>query len=405
MASPEPNPLAKPTKQERPNQPRNLLGKIASALGAATGALGKQTEKTAHTLGNTAKNTGNTLTHAASQTSQIVINTATNLTHAAGHSAQRATSSIGQLTGWIQANPLFRTATESLNLDWLVELLDTVDVQKATAEVDKIRAKHPNDSPGQLAHRLMVRKATLAASTGLASSALPGMATALFALDFAVTMSLQAELVYQIAAAYGLGLENPARKGEVLAIFGLSMGGNKAIEGGVKYATRAGLLGFLKNVPAAGAVIGCSTNAAMTYSLGYAACRFYEAKLNPLQSEQALAASTSDSDTYLQQAIAQEVVMDLILVHIMLANTPEQSLTDSLSTLKTTLGLAPATLETLEKEGLPELSTLLPKVNEDFAIPLIIRCQKIIELDGTVTDAEAKIIHEIRTTLDVKTED
>jgi len=33
-------------------------------------------------------------------------------------------------------------------------------------------------------------------------------------------------------------------------------------------------------VPFAGAMIGASSNAAMLYSLGYAACRFYEAKLD-----------------------------------------------------------------------------------------------------------------------------
>lgn len=73
-------------------------------------------------------------------------------------------------------------------------------------------------------------------------------------------------MVYQIAYAYGLNLQEPARKGEVLAIFGLALGSGCAIKAG---------LGFLRNVPVAGAVIGASTNAATLYALGYAACRFY----------------------------------------------------------------------------------------------------------------------------------
>ena len=63
-------------------------------------------------------------------------------------------------------------------------------------------------------------------------------------------------------------------------------------------------------------MIGASANAAMIYALGYAACLFYEAKINPLTSQTALAASPAESDKYLEPAIAQEVVMDQIWVHI-----------------------------------------------------------------------------------------
>jgi uncharacterized protein (DUF697 family) len=114
-------------------------------------------------------------------------------------------------------------------------------------------------------------------------------------------------MIYQIACAYGLSLKDPARKGEVLAIFGLALGGNSAIRAG---------LGFVRNVPVAGAVIGASSNFVLLYTLGYAACRFYEAKLNPLSSQENLQASLAESEKYLQSAIAQEVIMDQILVHI-----------------------------------------------------------------------------------------
>lgn len=103
-------------------------------------------------------------------------------------------------------------------------------------------------------------------------------------------------MVYQIAYAYGLNLQEPARKGEVLAIFGLALVSGCAIKAG---------LGFLRNVPVAGAVIGASTNTATLYALGYAACRFYEAKINPLTSNATLAASQAESDKYLEAAIAQ----------------------------------------------------------------------------------------------------
>ena len=398
-----------------------LLTKVAEALGTATETVGnaaqtvsQTTGQVAQTIGKVAKDTGNTLTSTVNQTGQLITNTTIAATSQASQlvaktatsvsqGTSQATTNAGQLTEWGQNNHLFRMATETLNLDWLMHRLDTVDVQKAMTEVHQLKVKYPDDSPRQLAHRLMVRKATLAAGTGLASSALPGLGTALFALDFAVTMSLQAELVYQIAAAYGLDLKDPSRKGEVLAIFGLSMGGNKAIEGGLQYATRAGILGFLKNIPAAGAAIGCSTNAAMTYSLGYGACRFYEAQLSPLQSEQILEASTDASDEYLQQALAQEVAMDLILVHVVLAATPEKSLKEALPQLRQTLGLSPATLETLEKNPLPKLSDLASQINRDFAAPLVARCQKIAEFDGIIRESEALVLKEIREALVQKT--
>jgi len=76
-------------------------------------------------------------------------------------------------------------------------------------------------------------------------------------------------MVYQIAVAYGLD-KDPARKGEVLAIFGLALGGGRLIKAALRLAKCA----------IAGAMIGASSNAAMLYSLGYAACRFYEAKLD-----------------------------------------------------------------------------------------------------------------------------
>jgi uncharacterized protein (DUF697 family) len=59
--------------------------------------------------------------------------------------------------------------------------------------------------------------------------------------------------------------ESQYAKGEVLTIFGLALGGNRAIKAGLE---------LLQNTPVAGAVIGASSNAVMLYTVGYAACRF-----------------------------------------------------------------------------------------------------------------------------------
>lgn len=169
------------------------------------------------------------------------------------------------------SDPIVQRFAGLLRLNWLLGLTEEVNLDKARAEVTGLQLQYPQDSAADIAHRLMVNKAIIASGIGFASSALPGFATTLLALDLVATITLQTEMLYQIAAAYGLDLADPARKGEVLAIFGLALGGGNAVKAG---------LGFMRNIPFAGAMIGAGTDATMIYSLGYAACRYYEAKLH-----------------------------------------------------------------------------------------------------------------------------
>ncbi len=167
----------------------------------------------------------------------------------------------------------------------------------------------------------------------------------------------------------------------------MAFGGGCAIKAG---------LGFLRNVPVAGAVIGASTNAAMLYALGEGACRFYEAKLNGLTSEATLAACEAESEKYLEVAIAQEVVMDQILVHVVLAGNPGKTWEQILPLLQT-LNLSPASLERIAAniKSPPSLESLLNQINRDFAIPLLAQCDKIAQLDGVTTKEEEQVIETI----------
>jgi uncharacterized protein (DUF697 family) len=149
--------------------------------------------------------------------------------------------------------------------------LGQVDVEKAQDEVEKLRQEYPLETPEQLAHRIMVDTSLKAGGIGLLTNFVPPLALTLFAVDLAAVTALQAEMVYRIAAAYGFPLKDPARRGEVLAIFGLSVGGSGALKVG---------LSFVELLPVIGAVVGASSNAAVLYSLGHVACRFYEAKRN-----------------------------------------------------------------------------------------------------------------------------
>ncbi|MFN6485913.1 MULTISPECIES: EcsC family protein [unclassified Nostoc] len=312
---------------------------------------------------------------------------------------EQTTQSSGQIVNRLSENWLIRKLSGVLNLNWLISDTNLVDLEEAEAAVKKLKQQYPNESPSEIAHRIMLEKATQAGTVGLATSILPGIAVALLAIDLTATTKLQSEMLYQIASVYGLDLKDPARKGEILAIFGLALGGGRLL--------KAAGLGLLRNVPLAGAVIGASSNATMIYSLGYAACRFYETKLNEstsLASPQTLATLKAESEKYLESAIAQEAVMDQILVHMILASHPDKTLEEILPELQA-VKLSPTSLDAIAQniKSPKSLDILLNQLNRDFAIPLLAQCKKITQLDNKTTPREQEIIAAIAKKFDIDT--
>ncbi|MEH2051529.1 EcsC family protein [Nostoc sp.] len=335
------------------------------------------------------------------QTGQAVLDTAVGVGEATAKEThkfiEQTTQTSGQFVNRLSENWLIRKLSGVLNLNWLISDTNLVDLEQAEAAVNKLKKQYPNESPSQLAHRIMVEKATKAATVGLATSILPGIAVALLAIDLTATTKLQSEMLYQIASVYGLDLKDPARKGEILAIFGLALGGGRLL--------KAAGLGLLRNVPLAGAVIGASSNATMIYSLGYAACRFYETKLDEstsLASPQTLATLKAESEKYLESAIAQQAIMDQILVHMILASHPEKTWKEILPELKA-LNLTPTSLDAIAQniKSPQPLDILLNQLNRDFAIPLLAQCYKIAQLDNQITPVEQKIIEAIANKFDI----
>ncbi|MBD2504945.1 hypothetical protein [Anabaena azotica] len=304
---------------------------------------------------------------------------------------EQGTQITGQFINGLGDNWLIRKVSGVLNLNWLIGASDNVDIEKVAASVNKLKQQYPQESPSQIAHRIMVDKATKSGGVGFASSILPGVAAALLAVDVAATMKLQTEMLYEIAAVYGMDLKDPARKGELLTIFGLGLGGNNLL--------KAAGLAFLRNIPFAGAAIAASSNATMCYSLGYAACRFYEAKLDDateIDSPETLANLKAESEKYMEKAIAQQAIMDQILVHMILASHPEKTWEQILPDLQAA-NLSPASLEAI-KENIKSpqpLDQLLNQLNRDFAIPLLAQCRKIAQLDKQSTPVEQEIISAI----------
>ncbi len=184
---------------------------------------------------------------------------------------EQGTETVGKIVTPIAEHPLTQYAAKVPGINVLLTALGQVDIEKAQNEVDKLRQEYPTETPEQLAHRIIVDAALKAGGIGLATNFLPPLALALFGVELAAVTALQAEMVYRIAAAYGFLLSDPQRRGEVLAVFSLSVGGSGVLKVG---------LGIVELLPVIGAAVGASNNAGLIYSLGYGASRFYEAKRN-----------------------------------------------------------------------------------------------------------------------------
>ena len=298
-----------------------------------------------------------------------------------------ATSRTGNVIDSVGSNFLVKKAVQIFRADWLLKILDQVDVDKSEAEVKRLKQKYPNESSNQIAQRVIKQKAFYAGASGFATSIVPGSAAVLFSVDLVATTSLQAEMVYQIASAYGMDLHDSTRKGEVIAIFGLAFGGKMAIKAGLK---------LLRNMPLAGAVIASTSEAVMLYTLGRASCAFYEAKLNPVNFEEKLAAIQKDSEEILKSAVPQEEIIDQILVHVILAGNQNRSKENVLTDLRAA-NLRPESIEAIAEymDSPFSLEILLTNIKPEFALPLLVQCQKFAMLDGVVTPEESKIIEMI----------
>lgn len=182
---------------------------------------------------------------------------------------EQGTTTVGEFVTPIAEHPVVKFFGKAPVLNRLYAALGQVDIEKAVTDVANLQQRYPTEAPEQLAHRIMVDTALKAGGVGLLTNIVPIAALTLFAVDIAAVTSLQAEMVYRIAGVYGFPLQEPSRRGEVLAIFGLSVGGSSALKAG---------LSFAEMIPLVGPAVGASNNAGLIYSLGYLACRYYESK-------------------------------------------------------------------------------------------------------------------------------
>jgi uncharacterized protein (DUF697 family) len=221
----------------------------------------------------TTPNPFNQVAHAAFEalrsTAQQASKTADNLQQEAHNFVERGTEQLGRAVKPFVENPILNSVTQLPMLRWFAAALGQVDVDRVDRDVQQLRQQHPQKTRSELSQQLIQEATLKAAGIGLATNILPPVAAVLFAVDIAALSSLQAEMIFRIAAIYDLPLKDDARRGEVLTIYGLSFGGTSLIKTGLSVA---------ELIPGVGAVIGASSDAALLFTLGQAVARFYETK-------------------------------------------------------------------------------------------------------------------------------
>jgi uncharacterized protein (DUF697 family) len=160
-------------------------------------------------------------------------------------------------------------------LRWFMAALGQVDIARVEQDVQNLRQQNPQKTRAELTQQIIQNSTLKAAGVGLITNIIPPVALSLMALDFAALSALQAEMLYRVAAIYELPLNEPARRGEVLTIYGLSVGGTGVLKAG---------LSIPEMIPVLGAVIGASSDAAILFTLGQIAARFYERKYSRMNS-------------------------------------------------------------------------------------------------------------------------
>lgn len=182
---------------------------------------------------------------------------------------EEATRTLGKGVEPIANSRLLDLAARVPGFSWILAAVGRVDTTKIQAQVARLRSEHPQESVDELCDRVINSAAIYAGGIGLVTNIIPPIALMLMAVDLVAVATLQAEMVYRIAALHGFDLTEQNRRGEVLSIFGLSLAGTGALKAGLSAA---------ELVPVVGAAIGVMGNAGLIYTLGNGARQFYASK-------------------------------------------------------------------------------------------------------------------------------
>ncbi len=367
-----------------PTVTEQVKNTVTETVNNATTQAGQSVIETATHIQGSVQNLGNAVMQGGKQ----VFGNFFNRKEAVKKITQNPTDNSRSVVESLNNNPFSKSLLKNLNIDKILEIIEQVNLQQVKIEVQQLKNQYPDESPSQISHRIMVAKVLDLGTSEIASKFVSERLSNLMGVDTTSHQTLEFEMIYGIAYTYGLDLDDPIRKDEALTIFSLALGSGQALKLG---------LGLLGDVPLAGTIISVSTNAAILYALGYAACRFYESNLSQDRKETTLEKVQIASQNYLEIAIAQEAIMNQILVHLILARNPDQTWQEILPQLQN-LALSVYSLEVISQtvNDPPPLNHLLEQLNRDFAIALLAKYEQMVPLDGVKTLQEEQIIKAIQ---------
>lgn len=183
---------------------------------------------------------------------------------------EKGTEKVGQIVSPVVEHPWVKYATRIPVIKWLMAILGQVNIEEVEQDVKKLKQEHPFESPYQLAQRVIQTTTWKAGGVGLVTNFIPPLALALLPLDIAAVTVLQAEMIYRIAAIYGLDLHEPTRRGEVLGIWLLSTNTSGFVKAGFS---------ILEIIPIVGTFVGIASDATLLTLVGNVASKYYEEKL------------------------------------------------------------------------------------------------------------------------------
>ena len=179
-------------------------------------------------------------------------------------------------------------STADFILKNITKFISDVDTAAAAKEVEALRLAQPDLSAEALADQLIRAKCKRAGAVGAVTSGaavIPGLGTVAamtfgVAADIGMTFKLQAELVLEIAHAFGHELAESEKQQIILTITGVSAGSQAALQKvGQQVATKASASlaqkSLIKALPYIGVAASAGTNVVTTYIIGRRALAYF----------------------------------------------------------------------------------------------------------------------------------
>lgn len=173
-------------------------------------------------------------------------------------------------------------------LRFFLHRIAEVDQTEVAARVNELRQRYPDAAPDELAERLVKAKCQKTAAVGAVSSGgalLPGIGSLVagaagLVADLRTTITLQAELVLEIAEVYGVPDDDADRQQVVMLLTGIGYGGSHLLTTAGsqltgKLAARVTRNWMARALPIIGVAASASTNALSTYIVGQRARAYF----------------------------------------------------------------------------------------------------------------------------------